>query len=113
LGSNPGKGLLTRSSAEARKQLQEDSDQGVDPENGEISILSAEIIKPSPLPKQDAHVLAKFAALEGLLKKRQDRYNLPFSEKSIFKGTMHCEAALASILDQNTRIGIQARIEKT
>jgi len=46
------------------------------------------------------------------LKERQARYNLPFAEKSTFKGTIHCEAALASILDKTTREGIQAQIEK-
>jgi len=107
-----GKDVLQEVLSEAKKQHQEDSDQGLDPANEAIYMLSAEIIKLLSLPKQDANILVKITALEGLLKERQARYNLPFSEKSTFRGAMHCEAALASILDKTTRESIQARIEK-
>jgi len=108
-----GKGILQDVLNEAKKQHQEDSNQGFDLANAAISTLSAEIIERLPLPAQEATILAKITVLEGLLTKRQtERYNVRFSENPTFKGTIHCEAALASILDKTTREGIQARIEK-
>ena len=98
---------------ETKKEHEEDSKQkkdGVDP-NKIISELSSEIIGLLSGPAQGADILTKFAALETELKERQRRYTLPFTEKPIFKGALHCEAGLASILDKNTRINIQARID--
>jgi hypothetical protein len=106
-----GKGFLDDVLGEARKQHQEDSDQGGDPTNAAISILSAEIIEQLPM-LQVADILAKIAVLEGLLKERQARYDLPFREKPSFKGAIHCEVALASILDKSTRQRIKDQIEK-
>ena len=98
--------------SEVKKQHQEDSDQGLDPANEAIYMLSAEIIKLLSQPKQDAIIPAKITVLKDLLKEKQHRYNLPISGRTIFKGALHCEAALASILDKTTRDGIQARIAK-
>jgi hypothetical protein len=81
--------------------------------NMAISMLSAEIIEHLSKPAQQASNLARITTLKGLLTKRRDeRYDLRFSENDTFRGTIHCEAALASILDQTTRERIQARIEK-
>jgi hypothetical protein len=54
---------------------------------------------------------SRFSDLLNLLTTRQDKYRLPFHEKAAFKGALHCEACLASILDKTTRDNIQARIE--
>jgi hypothetical protein len=98
---------------ETRKEHEEDNKQGnagVDP-NKIISELSHQIIELLSRPVQDADILAKFAALEDQLKERQAMYDLPFTEKPTFKGALHCEACLASILDKTTRESIQARID--
>jgi hypothetical protein len=99
---------------EAKKEHEEDSKQrngGVDP-NEMILELSSEILA---LLQQGsdagADIIAKFSALEIELKERQARYNLPFSEKATFKGALHCEACLASVLDQTTRKNIRAWID--
>jgi len=110
--ASKGKEFIQQVLDEARKEHEEDSDQGVDPANKMISDLSDEIIKLLSQPAQDANILAKFTDLEGQLKERRAKYNLPFTEKATFKGALHCEAALASILDKTTREGIRARIEK-
>jgi len=107
--------LLQEVFDEASKQYQEDSNQGFDPTNAVISMLSAEIIKQLPLPaqEQEATILAKITSLKDLLTKRRDtRYKLGFSKTATFNGTIHCEAALASILDKSTREAIQAQIKK-
>jgi hypothetical protein len=96
------------------KEHKEDSKQrngGVDL-NSEISDLSSEIIELLSRPVQDADaILAKFSALESMLQERQARYNLPFTEKATFKGALHCEVGLASILDKTTRENIRAWID--
>lgn len=58
----------------------------------------------------NANISIKFAALSSGLKERQAKYNLPFTEKGTFKGALHCEAGLVSILDKTTREHIRARI---
>jgi hypothetical protein len=112
--ASEGNKLIQQVLDEARKEHEEDSDQRVDPVNKMVSHLSNEIIGllSHPAQGQDANILAKFTDLEGQLKKRQAKYDLPFTEKTTFKGALHCEAALASILDKTTREGIRARLEK-
>lgn len=102
---------------ETKKEHEEDDKQrnsGIDP-NKMISELSCQIneLLSQPLAVQEAgdDILAKFTALEIELKERQARYNLPFTEKATFKGALHCEASLASILDKTTRENIRARIK--
>jgi hypothetical protein len=51
-----------------------------------------------------------FSDLQSHLNDRRAKYCLPFYEKTAFKGALHCEACLASILDKTTRDSIQARI---
>jgi len=59
-------------------------------------------------PADDPALDNKFSALAEQLMERQP---LPFNESATFRGTLHCEAGLASILDQSTRGVIQARID--
>lgn len=110
-----GAAFLQQVSDEAKKQHREGEhgEQGIDPANTKISMLSDEIIKLLPLLQEDENVIAKFTELGRLLKERKAKNDLPFSEKQTsFKGAIHCEAALGSILDKNTREGILAEIAK-
>ena len=59
-------------------------------------------------PADDLALDNKFSALAEQLTERQP---LPFNESATFRGTLHCKAGLASILDQSTRGIIQARID--
>ncbi|KAF8798247.1 hypothetical protein BYT27DRAFT_7264841 [Phlegmacium glaucopus] len=109
--ASKGKEFIQQVLDEARKEHKEDGDQGIDSANKIIIDLSDKIIKLLSQPVQDANILVKFTDLEGQLKERQAKYNLPFNEKTTFRGAVHCEAALASILDKTTREGIQAWIQ--
>jgi len=96
------------------KEDEEDSDQrngGVGP-NEMISVLCNQIIEllsPSRQPGDSESIRAKFTALA---KELEEGQGLPFTENSTFKGTLHCEAGLASILDKTTRDAIRARIDQ-
>ena len=99
---------------EAGKEHEEDSQQrnGVNP-NQVISELSSEILELLSRPTQDAdaNIPAKFAVLEDELKEKWAKYKLPFTEKATFRGALHCEASLASILDKTTRQNIQTQMK--
>jgi hypothetical protein len=113
--ASEAKSLIQQVLDESKKE-HEDSKQrnasGVDP-NKMISELCSQIIDLLSRPTQDAgaDILALFTDLEIEMKERQARYNLPFMEKATFKGALHCEAGLASILDKTTRDNIRARID--
>jgi hypothetical protein len=94
------------------KEDAEDSDQrdgGVGP-NKTISALSEQLIELlSQQPVDSESICAKFTDLAEELKEGQ---GLPFTENPTFRGALHCEASLASILDKSTRGAIRARIDQ-
>jgi hypothetical protein len=81
-----------------------------DSPNTTISALCAnitDILGRKPL--DTSALLDELSALSEQLKEEQP---LSFGEGKEFTGTLHCEAGLASILDQSTRGVIQARIKQ-
>ena len=77
---------------------------------GEITALLDTAVALSNRKHVDGPALdERFSALAEQLMERQP---LPFREGTTFSGTLHCEAGLASILDQTTRGVIQARIKE-
>jgi hypothetical protein len=113
--ASDAKSFLQQILDETKKEHEEDGKQrnGGDDSKKIISELCSQIIELLSRSPQDAgaDIPMKFSALEIELKDRQARYNLPFTERATFKGTLHCEAGLASILDKTTRESIRARIE--
>ena len=98
---------------ETKREHEEDSKRMISGVDSNMIGLSSQIIELLSQPVRDASadILAKFSALEIELKEKQAMYNLPFTEKATFKGTLHCEVGMASILDKTTRENIQARID--
>jgi hypothetical protein len=94
---------------QTKKEDQEDSNQ----RNGGVTPISAlceqinELLSQQPGDSQS--ILAKLTALAEELEEGQA---LPFNENPTFKGTLHCELGLASILDKSTRDAIRARIDQ-
>jgi hypothetical protein len=101
--SSEAKSIIQNISEETKKDR-------IDP-NPMIDELTSQILELLPR-NAGADISAKFTALEEVLKEKQARYKLPFSERPDFKGALHCEAGLASLLDKTTRETIQAQIDK-
>jgi hypothetical protein len=83
---------------------------GWDSPNATISALCADIT--DILNRKPLDISALFRELSALSEQLKERQPLSFGEGKEFTGTLHCEAGLASILDQSTRGVIQARIEQ-
>ena len=107
--------ILKEVAVENGSEDSEDGDGEVDRHQRQIiAELSRDITNLLPQPAQIVGdmICRKFWALgEALnLKERQERYGVKFADKQTFRGALHCEAGLASILDETTRRNIQDRI---
>jgi len=104
------KNLITALSKQAAKEDCQAGHGSGDSPNATISALCADIT--DILNRKPLVTSALFEKLSALSEQLKERQPFSFSEGNQFTGTLHCEAGLASILDQSTRGVIQARIEQ-